>query len=606
MLRNCLLLLALSSALPGCGSKKGTQQVPNNWDAIEGYSESVQARVAKLESCKASDRAVANPASSGEYVDIWGAGAKACRETFADSDLSKAQSALWEFEEDSVLGTLAPLPPTISRCAEGAAMVQFNGENSETCSPWKDLDRDRSWDLIDWSYFKRLSFLTKMEAWNAVREGNHERGLTLLRNCISFGHHLARGGVTGIQMALANAVSSSCAVSVRALLNSPHFRVSNWEDWAEELGNVANAQPEPASTFLAERKRMVRGLSLTSATEEEILSTRAIKKALDEVFISSVLGCESDWLSCYSFLENEKAQVETSNEELRTRLGGETSKTAIAGLNLSEKESIEATALTVKSMHHIGGRMMTAPIDLRRDLSYIQLHLLFRAMAEKSRACPELEAFASPELQALLRDPASTGMIAIAASEKGYELRPQMTVEPGPEGDTVEPWLLSCESHPWEPSDSSIAIAEAVEPSAPGIEEEELEESAPARSKETESLIAEIRAGIRTGANDEKILSAKSLALLWDNPQALEVRAVPSIKEGKANGFKLYGFGPDSLLNTLGFKVGDTVVSVNGKHIAEGDNMQAVLDSIKNKTETSYPVEILRGGKASALLFRLE
>lgn len=598
------LLIALSFALGSCGSTK-PEPVANNWDEIEGYSESFKVRVTKLEACKPGDIGPSKSDSVSDYVDMWGPNAKACREGFVDSSLDAAASALSEFEQDSVLGSMPAPPNTHEICTEGAAMMQSAGENSETCSPWKNLVRELSWNLVDWGYLRRLSFLTRMGAWNAVKDGKHELGLALLRNCISFGHHLARGGVTGFQMALANSVSTSCAGSVHSLLNSPHFRVSDWEAWAKEFRTIANSQPEPASTFLAERKSIAHGLPLTSASEEEIISAKAVKKAYDEVFISSMQGCESDWLSCYTFLENEKAQLDKSYEELRAKLGGETS---MVGLKLSKKELMESTSLTLKSMGHTGGKFITAAIDHRRELSYIQVHLLFRAKAEKSRACPELETFSSPEFQALLRDPASSGMIEIAASTKGYELRPQMTAAPEGDEATVAPWLLSCESRPWEPSESSIAIAVPAKPSTPGMEAEgeELEESAPARSKETESLIAEIRAGIRSSTDDERAISANSLALLLDNPQALEMRITPSVKEGKANGFRLFGFRPGSLMNTLGFELGDTLLSINEKTVIDPGNMRTLMDSVKNKTETTYQVKILRRGAAHSLLFRLE
>jgi hypothetical protein len=48
-------------------------------------------------------------------------------------------------------------------------------------------------------------------------------------------------------------------------------------------------------------------------------------------------------------------------------------------------------------------------------------------------------------------------------------------------------------------------------------------------------------------------------------------RFVPSIKEGRPNGFKLYAIRPNSVYGRLGFQNGDTVQSLNGLDITSPD-----------------------------------
>ncbi len=72
-------------------------------------------------------------------------------------------------------------------------------------------------------------------------------------------------------------------------------------------------------------------------------------------------------------------------------------------------------------------------------------------------------------------------------------------------------------------------------------------------------------------------------------------RVVPSVKNGKPNGFKLYAIRPSSMWVRLGFSNGDTIHSVNGMAITSMDKALEVYTSVRDADK--LVVEITRRGK---------
>lgn len=72
-------------------------------------------------------------------------------------------------------------------------------------------------------------------------------------------------------------------------------------------------------------------------------------------------------------------------------------------------------------------------------------------------------------------------------------------------------------------------------------------------------------------------------------------RVVPSVKQGVANGFKLYAVRPGSIYAELGFANGDTITAVNGMVL---DSMDDALEAYtKLRAATRVEVAIERRGK---------
>lgn len=72
-------------------------------------------------------------------------------------------------------------------------------------------------------------------------------------------------------------------------------------------------------------------------------------------------------------------------------------------------------------------------------------------------------------------------------------------------------------------------------------------------------------------------------------------RVVPSVKDGKPYGFKLYAIRPGSFYARLGIHNGDTILRVNG-HLLEGmDKALEIYTSVR--TADKIEVELIRRGK---------
>lgn len=89
-----------------------------------------------------------------------------------------------------------------------------------------------------------------------------------------------------------------------------------------------------------------------------------------------------------------------------------------------------------------------------------------------------------------------------------------------------------------------------------------------------EALAAELAAGVTCQADGQCTVKRALLDKLYDDPVALSrtARVVPSIRDGREVGFKLYGIRLGSLPRLLGFKSGDLITSVNDKPVHSLDS----------------------------------
>jgi general secretion pathway protein C len=72
---------------------------------------------------------------------------------------------------------------------------------------------------------------------------------------------------------------------------------------------------------------------------------------------------------------------------------------------------------------------------------------------------------------------------------------------------------------------------------------------------------------------------------------ATAARFVPSIKDGKPNGFKLYAIRPNSIFGLIGLQNGDTVKSINGLDMSSPDKALEVYTKLRNASHLSVQVE---------------
>jgi len=72
---------------------------------------------------------------------------------------------------------------------------------------------------------------------------------------------------------------------------------------------------------------------------------------------------------------------------------------------------------------------------------------------------------------------------------------------------------------------------------------------------------------------------------------ATAARFVPSIKDGKPNGFKLYAIRPNSIFGLIGLQNGDTIRAINGMDMTSPDKALEVYTKLRNASHLSVAVE---------------
>ena len=81
-------------------------------------------------------------------------------------------------------------------------------------------------------------------------------------------------------------------------------------------------------------------------------------------------------------------------------------------------------------------------------------------------------------------------------------------------------------------------------------------------------------------------------------------RIVPSIKNGKANGFKLYAIRPSSVYSKIGLMNGDTIHAVNGFDLTTPDKALEVYTKVRESNNLS--VTVTRRGKPVTLKYSIK
>jgi general secretion pathway protein C len=79
-------------------------------------------------------------------------------------------------------------------------------------------------------------------------------------------------------------------------------------------------------------------------------------------------------------------------------------------------------------------------------------------------------------------------------------------------------------------------------------------------------------------------------------------RIVPSLKNGKPNGFKLYAIRPSSVYAQLGLENGDTIQAVNGKRLTTPDKALEIYAQVRRARKIE--LSIVRRAKPIVLTYR--
>lgn len=135
-------------------------------------------------------------------------------------------------------------------------------------------------------------------------------------------------------------------------------------------------------------------------------------------------------------------------------------------------------------------------------------------------------------------------------------------------------------------------------------EREQVDADRAARDAAAAALSAEYDQHIQKIDDTHFTVDRRWLDKLVDDPTAVMkgARVVPAVKNGKANGFKIYAIRPSSIFAKLGLSNGDTIERVNGRAI-DAQSADAVWRSVKNAKTVTF--DITRRGKPVVIEYTL-
>ena len=124
-----------------------------------------------------------------------------------------------------------------------------------------------------------------------------------------------------------------------------------------------------------------------------------------------------------------------------------------------------------------------------------------------------------------------------------------------------------------------------------------------AKSDKPDELSDKLDAGIKKISDNEFEIDRSLVDELLENPMAVAkgARIVPSVKNGKANGFKLYAIRPSSVYAKLGLKNGDTIHAVNGFELTTPDKALEVYSKVKESN--NLEIDVTRRGKSESIKY---
>jgi general secretion pathway protein C len=82
-----------------------------------------------------------------------------------------------------------------------------------------------------------------------------------------------------------------------------------------------------------------------------------------------------------------------------------------------------------------------------------------------------------------------------------------------------------------------------------------------------------------------------------------QMRAVPNMKDGTANGFRIFAIRRNSLFQKLGLKNNDVVQRVNGMELNDPARAMGLLDELKG--ENRLTIDVLRGKEPRTLTYEI-
>ena len=120
------------------------------------------------------------------------------------------------------------------------------------------------------------------------------------------------------------------------------------------------------------------------------------------------------------------------------------------------------------------------------------------------------------------------------------------------------------------------------------------------------SLEADLDKGIKRNSETDYVIDRGLLDKLLGDTSALarSARIVPSVKDNKPNGFKLYAIRPGSVYAKIGLVNGDTIQAINGYDMSTP--AMALEVYTKLRTAPNLSVSILRRGETKSMNYTIK
>jgi general secretion pathway protein C len=87
------------------------------------------------------------------------------------------------------------------------------------------------------------------------------------------------------------------------------------------------------------------------------------------------------------------------------------------------------------------------------------------------------------------------------------------------------------------------------------------------------------------------------------NEVATQARMVPSLKNGKPNGFKVFSIKPGSIYSKIGLQNGDVIQKINGYDLNSPDRALEIYTKLRDATSLS--IELQRGGNTQTMNYAI-
>ena len=119
-------------------------------------------------------------------------------------------------------------------------------------------------------------------------------------------------------------------------------------------------------------------------------------------------------------------------------------------------------------------------------------------------------------------------------------------------------------------------------------------------------LLAAVDKGVKKVSDNQWDIERALVDKILADPSVMmrQARVVPSIKDGKANGFKMYAIRPSSVYSKIGLMNGDTITSINGFEITSMDKAMEIYTKLRSASNLS--ISVMRRGQPVQLDYSIK